>query len=95
MGGGRHSECGENGICARECSLEGGAIAERLDHNNARSVRHVRNAFWSRPDDGRETHSSRSAHTEYSLAETSCGADDGRMIRHLSRPAGGSTCHNV
>ena len=81
MGRCRNSERGENGICADECLPEGAAIAEGLDDSNARSSRHVGDAFRPRTDDGRETHSCCSAHAEYSLTETTCSADDGHMMR--------------
>jgi hypothetical protein len=90
MGRCRNSECGENGICACECLHEGGAIAKRLDHSNARSARHVGYAFRSRTDDGSKTDSCCSAHAEYSLTETTCSADDGHMMRYWSRLAIGS-----
>ena len=77
----RDSECGENGIRTGECLHEGGAIAERLDHGNARSARHVGYAFRPGTDDGSEADSCCSAHAEYSLAETTCGADDGHTMR--------------
>jgi hypothetical protein len=81
MGPCRNSECGENGICAGECLDEGGAIAERLDNSNARPARHFGYAFRPRTDDGSETHSCCPARAEYSLTETTCGADDGHMTR--------------
>ncbi len=77
----RNSECGENGMCAGECLHEGRAIAERLDNGNARAARHVSYAFRPRTDDGSETRPCCSAHAEYSLAETTRGADDGHMMR--------------
>ena len=81
MGRRRNSECGENGICAGECVREGAPIGERLDNSNARSAQHVGYAFRPRTDDGSETRSCCSAHAEYSLTETTCGADDGHMMR--------------
>jgi hypothetical protein len=80
MGRCRHSECGKHGIRAGECLSDGRAIAERLDNCNARSARHVGYAFRPGTYDGRESRPCCSADTEYSLAETTRGADDGHMI---------------
>lgn len=90
MRGCRNSERGENGICAGECLHQGGAIAERLHDSNARSARHVGYAFRPRTDDGSETHSFCPAHTEYSLTEPTCSANDGHMMRQWSSLAIGS-----
>jgi hypothetical protein len=77
----RNSERCENGICAGECRHEGGAIAERLDDNHARSTWHLDYAFRPRTDDGSEADSCCSTYAEYSLTETTRSADDRYMMR--------------
>ena len=81
MGGRRYSQGSQHGACAGKCVREGGPIGERLDNGNARSPRHVGDAFWPRADDGSETDSLSSANAEDPLTETTRSTDDGYVMR--------------